>query len=67
MECSWNDRSKTQYYIVILNLLQGRSGGLERALESRVRGPLTRRDWYQLKGLFKGFCVPLRPWESLKN
>jgi len=26
-----------------------------------------RRDWYQLKDLFKGFWVLLRPWESLKN
>jgi len=41
MECSQNDRSKTQYYVVILDRLQGRSRGLERALESHVRGPLT--------------------------
>ena len=41
MECSWNDGGKTQYYIVILDQLQGHSGGLVRALESRVRGPLT--------------------------
>ena len=40
-ECSWNDGSKTQYYIVILDRLLGRSGGLERAPEWRVRGPLT--------------------------
>jgi len=40
-ECSWNDGSKTQYYYVILDRLPGRSGGLERALEWRVRGPLT--------------------------
>jgi len=42
-ECSWNDGSKTQYYIVILDRLPGRSGGLERAPEWRVRGPLTGR------------------------
>ena len=41
MECSWNDGGKTQYYIVILDQLQGYSGGLVWALESRVRGPLT--------------------------
>jgi len=41
MECSWNDGSKAQYYIVILDRLLGRSGGLEQALEWRVRGPLT--------------------------
>ena len=41
MECSWNDGSKTQYYVVILDWLLGRSGGLERAPEWRVRGPLT--------------------------
>ena len=41
MECSWNDRGKTQYYIVILDQLQGHSGGLVRTLESYVRGPLT--------------------------
>ena len=40
-ECSWNDGSKTQYYYVILDRLLGRSGGLERAPEWRVRGPLT--------------------------
>ena len=40
MECSWNDGSKTQYYVVILDQLQGHSGGLEQALELRVRGPL---------------------------
>ena len=39
-ECSQNDGSKTQYYIVILDQLQGRSRALERALESRIRGPL---------------------------
>ena len=41
-ECSWNDGSKTQYYIVILDRLLGRSGGLEQAPEWRVRGPLTK-------------------------
>jgi len=40
-ECSWNDGSKTQYYYVILDRLQGHSGGLERAPELCVRGPLT--------------------------
>jgi len=41
MECSWNDRGKTKYYIVIFDQLQGYSGGLIRALELCVRGPLT--------------------------
>ena len=41
MECSWNDGSKTQYYVVILDQLQGYSRGLVWALELRVRGPLT--------------------------
>jgi len=41
MERSWNDGSKTQYYIVILDRLQDRSRGLERAPESRIRGLLT--------------------------
>jgi len=41
MECSWNDRSKTQYYVVILDRLQGHSGGLEQAPELHVRGLLT--------------------------
>ena len=40
-ECSWNDGSKTQYYVVILDQLQGRSGGLGRAPELRIRGLLT--------------------------
>jgi len=40
-ECSWNDGSETQYYIVILDWLQGCSGGLERVPELRIRGPLT--------------------------
>ena len=40
-ECSWNDGSEAQYYVVILDWLQGRSGGLERAPEWCVRGPLT--------------------------
>ena len=42
MECSWNDGSKTQYYVVILDRLPGRSRGLERAPEWHVRGPLTQ-------------------------
>ena len=41
MEYSQNDGSKTQYYVVILDRLQDRFGVLERALESRIRGPLT--------------------------
>jgi len=41
MECSWNDGSETQYYVVILDRLQGCSGGLEQVLELHVRGPLT--------------------------
>jgi len=41
MECSWNDGGKTKYYVVILDQLQSYSGGLVRAPESRVRGPLT--------------------------
>ena len=40
-ECSRNDGSKTQYYIVILDWLQGHSRGLEQAPESQIRGPLT--------------------------
>jgi len=40
MECSQNDGNKTQYYVVILDQLQSRSRGLERALELCVRGPL---------------------------
>jgi len=39
-KCSRNDGSKTQYYVVILDRLQGRSRALERALESWIRGPL---------------------------
>jgi len=27
----------------------------------------SRRDWYWLKGLLKGFKLDLRPWESSKN
>jgi len=42
MECSWNDGSKTKYYIVIFDQLQGHSGGLIQAPESFVRGPLTQ-------------------------
>jgi len=41
MECSWNDGGKTQYYVVILDQLQGHSRGLVRAPELCVRGPLT--------------------------
>jgi len=41
MECSWNDGSKTQYYVIILYLLQDHSRELEQALESHVRGLLT--------------------------
>jgi len=33
--------STTQYYYIILDWLQGRSGALEQAPESRIRGPLT--------------------------
>ena len=40
-EHSRNDGSKAQYYVVILDRLQDRSGGLERAPESQIRGPLT--------------------------
>jgi len=40
-ECSWNDGGKTQYYIVILDQLQGHSGELVWAPELRVRGSLT--------------------------
>jgi len=36
-----DDGSKTQCYVVILDRLQDCSGGLERAPESRIRGPLT--------------------------
>jgi len=49
-ECSWNDGSKAQYYIVILDRLLGRSGGLERAPEWRVRGPLTVRVFLEVAG-----------------
>jgi len=40
-ECSRNGGSKTQYYVVILDRLQGHSGALERAPELWIRGPLT--------------------------
>jgi len=40
MECFWND-GETQYYVVILDRLQGHSRGLEQVPELRVRGPLT--------------------------
>ena len=39
-ECSQNDGSKTQYYYVILDQLQGRSEALEQAPESWIRGSL---------------------------
>jgi len=41
MECSWNDRDKTKYYVVIFDQLQSHSGELIRALESCVRASLT--------------------------
>jgi len=41
MECSWNDGSKTKYYYVIFDQLQGHSEELIWAPESFVRGPLT--------------------------
>ena len=37
-ECSRNDGSKAQYYYVILDQLQGRSGALERAPGSWIWG-----------------------------
>jgi len=40
MECSWNDKGETKYYIVIFDQLQGYSGGVIWAPESFVRGPL---------------------------
>ena len=40
-ECSQNDGSKAQYYVVILDQLPGYSRGLEWAPEWCVRGPLT--------------------------
>jgi len=46
-ECSRNDGSKTQYYIVILDRLQGRSGALKWALESQIRGALTGPRWLE--------------------
>ena len=48
-ECSRNDGSKTQYYIVILDQLQGRSGALEQASESWIRGPLTHAVYHLTK------------------
>jgi len=32
MECSWNDKGETKYYIVIFDQLQGYSGGVIWAL-----------------------------------
>ena len=49
-EHSRNDGSKAQYYVVILDRLQDRSGGLERALESRIRGSLTDGRKEDMKG-----------------
>jgi len=54
-ECSWNDGSKAQYYVVILDRLLGRSGGLERAPEWRVRGPLIGNFWDE-KFLTERYC-----------
>ena len=39
-EHSRNDGSRAQYYVIILDRLQDRSGGLEQAPESWIRGPL---------------------------
>ena len=36
-------------------------------LISRLLLIASRRDWYQLKGLLKGFKLALIPWESSKN
>ena len=41
IECSWNDRNKTKYYLVIFDQLQGHSRGLIQASEQCTRGPLT--------------------------
>jgi len=54
-ECSWNDGSKTQYYVVILDRLQGRSGGLEWAPELRIRGPLIQPD---IESIDKVYSLP---------
>jgi len=55
-ECSRNDGSKTQYYIVILDQLQGCSRGLEWAPESRIRGPLASTPPRSI--LLSMFCPP---------
>jgi len=68
MECFQNDRSKTQYYVVILDRLQGHSRGLERALELWIRGPFTVSSkcnldmvpaemWYRNKQNVAHLCV----------
>jgi len=57
-ECSRNDGSNTQYYVVILDWLQGCSRGLERAPESRIRGPLTISPSVALE--LKGYLSDLR-------
>ena len=49
-EHSRNDGSKAQYYVVILDRLQDRSRGLERAPESQIRGPLTDGRKEDMKG-----------------
>ena len=56
-ECSWNDGSKAQYYVVILDRLLGRSGGLEQAPEWHVRGPLTPMN---VDTVQKMYSLPLR-------
>ena len=53
-ERSRNDGSKTQYYVVILDQLQGCSGALERAPEAQIRGPLTRTADSNSRGLLPG-------------
>ena len=72
-ECSWNDGSKAQYYVVILDRLLDRSGGLERAPEWRVRGPLThcpltvdhRHYTLQSQGIIQfGSPLSLPTWEN---
>ena len=41
MECSWNSRSETKYYVVIFDQLQGHSGEVIWAPESFIRDSLT--------------------------
>jgi len=38
MECSWNDKGETKYYVIIFDQLQGYSGGVIWAPD--VRGHL---------------------------